>query len=134
MASTNKTEKLGLNLWTQDDIPKREDFVSDNEKIDRAVSELCESELKFVTVEYTGNGKGMINFDFEKEPKCVFIMCQEHADCEIADGKILVYGGTFIAENSSKTVVVRGKRVIIKQLGNYHLNDEGNEYALAVIF
>lgn len=133
MASTNKTENLGLNLWTQDDIPKREDFVSDNEKIDRAVEALRESELKFVTIEYTGNGKSIATFSFEKEPKCLFITCQDHADCEIEDGKIMIYGGVFIAEKPPKAVVIRGAKVLIKQAEGYCLNGEGLEYCLSAI-
>ncbi len=133
MASTNKTENLGLNLWTQDDIPKREDFVSDNEKIDDAVEKLRESELKFVTLEYTGNGKSMATFSLEKEPKCLFIACQDHADCELADGEIMIYGGAFIAEKPPKAVVIRGTKVIIKQAEGYCLNGEGLEYSLAAI-
>lgn len=133
MASTNKTEILGLNLWTQDDIPKREDFVSDNEKIDDAVGKIRESELKFVTVEYTGNGKSMATFSLETEPKCIFITCQEHADCELEDGKIMIYGGTFINEKIPKAVIIRGTKVIIKQAEGYCLNGEGLEYCLSAI-
>lgn len=39
MSSTNKTKNLGLNSWIGSDKPKRLDFNTDNEIIDRAVSE-----------------------------------------------------------------------------------------------
>ncbi len=133
MASANKTEKLGLNLWTQDDVPKREDFLSDNEKIDEAVGKLQENELKYVTQGYTGDGKGVLMLTFERNPKCVFITCQTHADCEYVGEENRIYGGTFIADKYPRGVSISGKKVIIKQIEHYHLNDEGLEYCIAVI-
>ncbi|MDR2656100.1 MAG: hypothetical protein LBC56_08585 [Oscillospiraceae bacterium] len=38
MASSNKTDNLNLNKWIATDKPKREDFVSDNEILDQALS------------------------------------------------------------------------------------------------
>ena len=38
MASTNKTETLGLNQWIGSDKPKMEDFNSDNRLIDTALA------------------------------------------------------------------------------------------------
>lgn len=38
MSSTNKTENLGLNNWLGSDIPKREDFNSDNAILDRTIA------------------------------------------------------------------------------------------------
>lgn len=42
MSSTNKTKKLGLNSWIGSDKPERTDFNTDNEKIDKALSEHTE--------------------------------------------------------------------------------------------
>ena len=42
MSSTNKTENLALNLWVPDDPPLREDFNSDNAKIDAAIGALMD--------------------------------------------------------------------------------------------
>lgn len=39
MSSTNKTKNLGLNSWIGSDKPKRIDFNTDNEIIDKVVSE-----------------------------------------------------------------------------------------------
>lgn len=39
MSSTNKTEELGLNQWIGSDIPKMDDFNSDNAKIDKTVGD-----------------------------------------------------------------------------------------------
>ena len=40
MASTDKTPKLGLNVWAGTDVPVRTDFVADNQKIDDAIAGL----------------------------------------------------------------------------------------------
>ena len=40
MASSNKTDNLGLNLWLPSDRPKREDFVRDNEILEEEMSNL----------------------------------------------------------------------------------------------
>lgn len=37
MASSNKTPRLKLNAWVGTDLPKREDFVTDNALIDQVV-------------------------------------------------------------------------------------------------
>ncbi len=40
MPSLNKTPDLGLNQWQGNEYPKREDFASDNEKIDSAIGDM----------------------------------------------------------------------------------------------
>lgn len=49
MSSTNKTAKLGLNKWLGTDVPKREDFVKDNELIDNAVGTHLADNIRHVT-------------------------------------------------------------------------------------
>ncbi len=51
MSSTNKTEKLGLNSWIGSDKPKRIDFNTDNEIIDRAVSQHTEDTVVHINAE-----------------------------------------------------------------------------------
>lgn len=51
MSSTNKTEKLGLNSWIGSDKPKRIDFNTDNEIIDRAISEHTEDTVVHINAE-----------------------------------------------------------------------------------
>lgn len=51
MSSTNKTEKLGLNSWIGSDKPKRIDFNTDNEIIDRAVSQHTEDTVAHINAE-----------------------------------------------------------------------------------
>lgn len=80
MASTYKTEFLDLNKWIGSDKPKREDFVSDNQKIDDAfnkhinlsdihVSDMEKdkwnkaSEKQYIIGTYTGDGYPTQNID-----------------------------------------------------------------------
>ena len=51
MSSTNKTEKLGLNSWIGSDKPKRIDFNTDNEIIDRAISQHTEDTVVHINAE-----------------------------------------------------------------------------------
>ncbi len=49
MSSTNKTEKLMLNLWEADDKPKRQDFNEDNIRLEAAITEHSENSSLHVT-------------------------------------------------------------------------------------
>ena len=48
MASSNKTEKLGLSLWNSTDRPERMDFVKDNEILEQALGEHLANSLLHV--------------------------------------------------------------------------------------
>ncbi len=69
MASTNKTEYLNLNEWSENDRPQRNDFNSDNSIIDTALGQHLENEdlhltstekarvsRPFTVVSYVGTG------------------------------------------------------------------------------
>ncbi|MDE5984269.1 MAG: hypothetical protein K2H13_03340 [Eubacterium sp.] len=45
MSSTNKTKKLGLNSWIGSDKPKRIDFNTDNEIIERVITQHTENSI-----------------------------------------------------------------------------------------
>lgn len=49
MASTNKTEKLGLNLWAESDRPQRVDFNNDNMILEQVVGEHAENNSLHLT-------------------------------------------------------------------------------------
>lgn len=88
MASTNKTENIGLNQWVASDPVLREDFNADNAKIDAALKSMGEELtnglegirsglLKVTTGSYVGTGTSgstnpnTLTFDFE--PLLVFV-------------------------------------------------------------
>lgn len=70
MSSTNKTTNLKLNDWVGTDIPQREDFNADNQRIDSAIGEhtanttvhITQAEretwnIPFYYTNYFGNGQ-----------------------------------------------------------------------------
>jgi hypothetical protein len=80
MASTEKTALLGLSKWLSTDKPKRDDFVSDNVKIDTVLGghiadaqihlsevgrERTANPISFMTVAGSGNSSRSLVFDFE---------------------------------------------------------------------
>lgn len=82
MASTYKTNALKLNKWVESDIPQMEDFNSDNDIVDRAVSahvndlsiHITDNERQkwnkgYGLQAYTGTGTGnqniTLNFGFD---------------------------------------------------------------------
>ncbi len=133
MASTNKTENIGLNLWTADDIPKRADFVSDNEKIDAALMNIKESGMKFSLQSYTGNGKKSKIIMCDTEPKFLFVACKTHNETEFDGENVQVYGGTVLPGDLCQGGVLSGKRITLKSEGIYHFNDDGVEYSIGII-
>ena len=86
MASTNKTANLQLNSWLATDKPKREDFTSDNLKIDTAVTNHINDQTVHITaadrakidapyvVEYvTGTGAASVDHTLSFSPQWVLV-------------------------------------------------------------
>ncbi|MCH5303406.1 MAG: hypothetical protein J1E41_00960 [Ruminococcus sp.] len=61
MASTNKTQNLGLNNWLETDKPKRIDFVSDNTIIDNILG----THIKDSDLHLTSEEKDRVSQPFE---------------------------------------------------------------------
>lgn len=86
MASSSKTEKLGLNQWSGDDKPKREDFNSDNRLLEALVGTHVFENTIHVTAEeknkistyctvghYIGDGEADYTHPLGFTPKAVFV-------------------------------------------------------------
>lgn len=86
MASTNKTEKLGLNSWLETDKPRRADFVEDNAIIDDKLGNHLVDDTRHFTTEdreklanmvytesYGGDGKSSRSFTLPFEPSFVIV-------------------------------------------------------------
>ena len=93
MSSTNKTTNLKLNDWVGTDVPQREDFNADNQRIDKAIGDhtgnttvhITQAErdlwgLPFYYYNYFGNGKATrkveIPSPFRPRFACVQILQQ----------------------------------------------------------
>lgn len=87
MPTNNKTANLGLNSWLGTDKPIREDFVSDNEKLDKVISdhlndidahmtaerlELLNS--SFVVGTYTGDGNSVKVISLDFHPRLAIVL------------------------------------------------------------
>jgi len=88
MASKNKSEKLGLNLWEGTDRPQRTDFNSDNMIVDEALGthlentslHLSEKEKSrvsapLVSTLYAGDGSGSREITLPCEAQAVMVFC-----------------------------------------------------------
>lgn len=85
MSSSNKTSYLGLNQWTGDDKPKREDFNSDNEKVDLAYKLLSQGTFDVSRIELST--KSGISVDTGRE-----FACYKHAN-----GMVILVGRLYKA-------------------------------------
>ncbi len=106
MASTNKTENIGLNLWTSADAPKREDFVSDNEKIDSAVTKIQSTALRCGSDVYVGSGKNRQRVTLKFEPIWIWLTCENLNEVEYEDGSKIIYGYHGAADNMPEWISV----------------------------
>lgn len=152
MASSGKTEKLGLSLWEAGDRPQRLDFRQDNELLESLVGShiadknlhLTAAEKKFAhngvyTAYYTGTGAETLKLAYDNAmtmPRLVIILPQAGAPVTIADGKLSIYfalgcykyGGT-------KGLTVEQKTFSLKQdpENGCCLNERGKRYAIIMI-
>lgn len=111
MASSEKTSRLGLNLWQETDRPERADFIADNEIIEESltghlrdyVKHLSETEKNWVgfpyqLITYVGNGKAERTYTLDINGRAAFIFAIDRPlteDGVTADGapmKSIYYG------------------------------------------
>ena len=111
MASSNKTQYLGLNFWAATDPVLRDDFNADNQKLDSALGPILSLPgLYYASGSWVGDGKTVgpglqladmsLNFDFE--PLIVFIDWRDKATNK--EGTILFRPCTQARCTSSNTV------------------------------
>ena len=105
MASSNKSEKLGLSLWDSTDRPERMDFVKDNEILEQALGEhLANSTLHFDPGQKeamgtpfwidvaTGTSPVSRATVSKGLPRLIVVMCQNYPPVvPRSDGKLDVY-------------------------------------------
>lgn len=119
MASSNKTETLGLNQWLGTDKPKRDDFNADNLAIDQAVKNLQES-VDMAMGSYTGTGIVSGRFiEFGFRPKAVFIWSAGR----VFNSTHIFYASYTGQENSNFTLFATGVAI-----SNSVENDSDGQY------
>ncbi len=110
MPTENKTANLGLNSWLGTDKPMREDFVSDNEKIDKAITDHLNDTTLHITEEqitrinkpfevgiYIGDGQASKTIDLTFQPKLVvvFLRSMPLFEYNSADGYVICNSAIF---------------------------------------
>lgn len=159
MASSAKSEKLGLSLWEASDMPERLDFRGDNEALENLVGghlgdttkHLEAAEKQFVKAPYfidshSGTGMQIRNKSYGlTKIRLAIVIGVGHAPVEYdANGKAHVYWDV-CAVNSGYVVMGRGgikinspRNVITysKTLEDgtvLHLNDSGTTYLMILV-
>lgn len=119
MSSSNKTENLGLNLWSGTDSPKMEDFNADNRKIDLAAPMIGS---------YTGDGAVVRDIELGFKPSfgILFGVDQNIVQAIGSTGNMQVFSAFVSQQGSSQGVVMTdtGFQVL------YNVNAVSNRLAL----
>ncbi len=159
MASSGKTEKLGLSLWEAADMPERLDFRQDNEKLERLVGGHLQDETLHLTTpqkefitrpywlsRYAGSGAKERLTVLPDVPEGVIILCMDNPPSLTGeDGKIQIYwdswfrktytsfhqgmGGIEVDEYR-KTIKVKTMESPRDSRYSLHMNDANVQYVM----
>ncbi len=155
MASKNKTEKLGLNLWEGTDRPQRGDFNSDNMIVEEALGghiangdlHLSSAEKERVkrpvgTQSYLGSGEASLSLSLGTTPSVVVVYC-DGMPMSIYDGSTActkVYGGVAVyGAGGSMGIKIEGSTLKLSQDTSAKngvmncLNEKDRQYRVAVV-
>lgn len=152
MASSSKTAKLQLNLWSSTDKPARIDFVRDNQNIESAVSthtlnsniHLSESDRSkltapYMTTYYSGNGESSKSIAIGFAPKVVIIFRKNSPQIKFNSSGVPIVNGAMVIASNGNTggAVINGTNVTVSQASAaasngliYNLNENGGQYAV----
>ncbi len=155
MASKNKTENLGLNLWDGTDRPQRGDFNSDNMIVDTALGEhLANANLHLTATEkervkrpvqyysYLGNGQAQASLSLSFTPSMVVVYCEgmpfavydSAKGCTKVYGAVAVYGAGGTSGVTLEGSTVKSAQDTGAQNGFMNcLNESGKQYRIAVV-
>lgn len=150
MASTNKSENLGLNMWLPTDRPIRADFVEDNRIIDEELGghikngmlHLTQSEKNKLTTPYSlkmyaGTGAASFTYTLDFAPSFVVVYKKNTPMFLSASSTTIVNGGFAVQTyGGSGGLALSGNQLTLTQeatasLGIRHnLNESGGQYII----
>lgn len=151
MASTNKTQNLGLSQWLATDKPKRSDFVSDNAIIDSilgnhikdigmhlTLEEKDRATTPFIvhTIYGTGNRISTINVGFH--PKLALVMKKNSPFIENGEGYYIINAAVVTDKGTTGGVNMENDKITFHQSSTpennmmYNFSKEGAEYLLII--
>lgn len=136
MASTYKTNYLGLNKFVGSDKPKMDDFNFDNETLDQKFQEHVQSSLhiteeerqmlgkaNYVIGTYTGNGESprTIDVGFDVEFGIIFALEEPISMLHASAGVTGIYAAFITQQGCSKGVYTTENGFIVQQRGCFKL-------------
>ncbi|MGN1050983.1 MAG: hypothetical protein ACI4QE_01645 [Acutalibacteraceae bacterium] len=150
MASSRKTDNLGLNLWDGSDKPKMADFNSDNTTVDEILGEhIKDYDMHFTTLEkeklstpfinkgYNGNGESTREITLDIMPSMVIVLRKNAPLVKYEGGKNYVNSAIIIKwYNGSAGAGINGNVLTVKQGSSgdsstvYNLNEKYGEYLI----
>lgn len=143
MASSKKTSKLGLNLWTETDKPERDDFVQDNQKLEDLVGvhikdtalHLTSTEKDWVKTPYkvfsfSGNGAASRVWNLDFEPKMIFFFATNRPDGMVENGLQSVFRAQKVSSFLTPGLTSSGKSMTITQQTEEEALASGRGYRL----
>lgn len=149
MPSSNKTSNLNLNSWIGSDKPKRDDFVSDNQKIDSAYGsvqntlqthcsntelhvsanerERWNTQKSFSSFTFVGDGTPSRSIPLGVYPSMGFIFAVGKGVCQpiFATSNLYVYAGFFSQAGNNKGISLDTNGIVV----NYDLLADPDGYA-----
>ena len=150
MASSNFTPRLGLCSWTENDRPKRADFVSDNGIIDSVLgghvnnaalhmstAEKDKALAPFESFLYAGTGDGTRTIATDFRPSFALVYKKNEPPIGVSGGNIVVNSGyAAYGQGGSAGVSISSSGVVVQQEAaatngrRISLNEEGCQYTL----
>lgn len=143
MASSKKTGRLGLNLWTETDKPERADFVSDNQKLEELVGvHVNSSSLHLTAAEktliqkplnyfiYTGDGNASKTYYMTFAPTFVCVFATGKPQGVYEDDLYGVFSGMQLGPYKTAGVSVNGANIVISQQTAAQAREAGTGYRL----
>ena len=129
MASSSFTPNLGLCNWTENDRPKRADFIADNAIIDSVVSghigdtnahmsaqEKSKALVPFECTGYAGSGESTRTIALSFRPTAAIVFKKNEAPVSLENGAVVVNSGWAIyTSGGSAGVSIGTNGVVVRQ-------------------
>ena len=118
MSSSAKTEKMGLNQWQGTDVPKRNDFNTDNQKIEDFVTTHTENTVYSIQTFFGNNANSRVitcTADFTPRVAIVFAHGYTPQVVDIANESDYNYFGIATNSGSMFGVSLSGKNLTVNQ-------------------
>lgn len=150
MATSRYTTNLHLSAWEESDRPKRADFVSDNEIIDRELgghladdtvhltaAEKQKIDEPYVCIAYAGSGESTRTLTVGFTPKIAIVYKRGVPPVTVSSGVTVVNSAAaYYGHGGSAGIAISSQGVAVQQASSAtdgvrnNLNESGSQYAL----